>query len=206
MKQIMTIYLSGPMKGLPNFNYPAFNAAALRLREWGYTVLNPAENFGGDMYHPGGRPAYMRLDFKHVMESDAVAVLPGWRKSRGAQAEVLIATELELPIIDAATLKPISETICEEADRLVSSDRNDDYGHPFFDFSRTGRMWGAVLSEWAKKTNGDQPVPPELVPLCMVCVKISRQVNHPKRDNLSDGAGYFKTCDMVLQHIKDSSK
>lgn len=38
------IYLSGPMTGLPDYNYPAFNAEAARLRALGYTVENPAEN------------------------------------------------------------------------------------------------------------------------------------------------------------------
>lgn len=38
------IYLSGPMTGVPEYNYPAFNAEAARLRALGYTVENPAEN------------------------------------------------------------------------------------------------------------------------------------------------------------------
>ncbi len=39
-----TIYISGPMSGLPECNYPAFNAAAAHLRALGYSVENPAEN------------------------------------------------------------------------------------------------------------------------------------------------------------------
>lgn len=82
------------------------------------------------------------------------------------------------------------ETALQEAQRLVHGDRGEDYGHPSDDFTRTGRMWGAIL---------DLPdaVPPELVGLCMVAVKISREVNHPKRDNRVDGAGYFETVNMV---------
>jgi len=33
----------------------------------------------------------------------------------------------------------------------------------------------------------------------MVGLKISREVNKPKRDNRVDGAGYFETLDMVRQ-------
>jgi len=43
-----TIYLSGPMSGLPGFNFPAFHAAAAKLRADGFTVLNPAETDNGD--------------------------------------------------------------------------------------------------------------------------------------------------------------
>lgn len=39
----MRIYVSGPMTGKPEFNYPAFNAAAKRLRDEGHFVINPAE-------------------------------------------------------------------------------------------------------------------------------------------------------------------
>lgn len=39
----MRIYLAGPMRGYAEFNFPAFHAAAARLREQGHTVFNPAE-------------------------------------------------------------------------------------------------------------------------------------------------------------------
>lgn len=38
-----TIYISGPMSGIENLNFPAFNAAAERLRGCGLKVINPAE-------------------------------------------------------------------------------------------------------------------------------------------------------------------
>jgi hypothetical protein len=89
------------------------------------------------------------------------------------------------------------ETILEEAQRLVHGDRGANYGHPIDDFTRTGRMWGAILAEWAKDPT--RPVPPRVVALCMVALKISREVNAPKRDNRVDGAGYFETADMVVE-------
>lgn len=38
------IYIAGPMTGLPDFNFPAFNDMAAILRGLGYHVENPAEH------------------------------------------------------------------------------------------------------------------------------------------------------------------
>jgi hypothetical protein len=108
------------MTGLPEFNYPAFNAAAYRLRSLGYHVLNPAENFGGRADHPAGRAAYMRADLGHVMNADAVAVLPGWESSPGALLEIAVALELGLPIIDAHTRQPIQNLARRLSIRVVT--------------------------------------------------------------------------------------
>lgn len=80
------------------------------------------------------------------------------------------------------------ESILEEAKRIVHGERGENYGHPFEDFSRTAKIWSAIM---------DIEVTPEQVALCMIGVKISREVNRPKRDNIVDGAGYFETLDMV---------
>ena len=81
------------------------------------------------------------------------------------------------------------ESVLLEAEGLVHGDRNADYGHPLDDFSRTAAMWTAILGN---------PVSPEQVGLCMCAVKISRQCNRPKRDNLVDLAGYAETVSMVI--------
>lgn len=80
------------------------------------------------------------------------------------------------------------ETILDEAKRIVYGERGENYGHPFEDFSRTAQIWSAILGI---------KVEPEQVALCMVGLKISREVNRPKRDNVVDGAGYFENLDMV---------
>jgi hypothetical protein len=81
------------------------------------------------------------------------------------------------------------ESVLEEAQRLVGGDRGNSYGHPFDDMTRTGRMWAPIL--------GLSEVTAAQVALCMVCVKISREVNSPKRDNRVDGPGYFLCLDMI---------
>ena len=189
------VYVAGPMTGIEDFNFPAFAAAAERLKLNGYEVINPADNDNGDPEQAAqsGTPweDYMRKDLADVLEADAVAVLPGWQRSRGASLEVTVATALGVPILDAETLLPYSESALQEAQRLVHGDRGDAYGPPWEDFARTGRMWGAIL--------GIPDVEPETVGLCMVAVKISREVNRPKHDNRVDMAGYAETVDMVAE-------
>ena len=83
-----TVYLSGPMSGLPDFNRPAFFAAEDALLASGAVkVFNPAR-------HPPGLSweEYMRrdLDWLRVcLKTDRpiLARLPDWWRSRGATVE-----------------------------------------------------------------------------------------------------------------------
>lgn len=183
----MKLYLAGPMKGLPDWNYPAFERAATRLRGYGHEVTSPHEKdaeLGHDPNTDGhlGYRFYMSHDLPLVLAADAVAVLSGWRKSKGARIEVHVAQECGIPILDVETLEPITETACQEAHRLVFGDRGETYGHPREDFARTGKMWAAVL--------GVESVTPSQVALCMMALKISRHTYQPKHDNIVDMAGY----------------
>lgn len=97
------------------------------------------------------------------------------------------------------------ETILQEAQRLVHGDRNADYGHLIEDYTRTGRMWGAILDGWLRQQPGFEAIPPvpDVDPrigcLMMAAVKLSREVNAPKKDNRVDLAGYAECADMVAQ-------
>lgn len=97
----MKIYLSGPMTGLPDNNYPAFNNAAKALRAMGYDVVNPAEN-DIDIQGLTANEAwtkYLRHDIKEMMDCDSIVQLDGWAESRGANLEHSIAQELNMPTI-----------------------------------------------------------------------------------------------------------
>ena len=95
----MRCYLSGPMTGRTDHNYPAFHAAAADLRAWGFEVINPADAFDGDTTLPWS--TYIREDIDVLLGVDCVAALPGWERSRGALLEVTIAAALDLPIFEA---------------------------------------------------------------------------------------------------------
>lgn len=95
MKQPI-VYIAGPMRGLPDFNYPAFANAAARFRALNLAVINPAENFGGrqDLEWE----TYMRADIGHVLTSDGIVMLEGWEGSEGATLEHSIATAIGLEV------------------------------------------------------------------------------------------------------------
>jgi hypothetical protein len=93
------VYISGPMSGLPDFNYPAFNAEAARIRALGYTVENPTENppVPGHVWE-----LYMRAALRQMLTCDTVAFLPDWRQSRGANVEIELAIHLGMAVIPAS--------------------------------------------------------------------------------------------------------
>jgi len=76
------------------------------------------------------------------------------------------------------------------AKSLVYGDRHESYGHPLDDFSKTAKMWSAILGV---------DVTAEQVAMCMVAVKLSRQVHRQKFDNLVDSTGYVLTLHEVIQ-------
>ncbi|WP_223508810.1 MULTISPECIES: DUF4406 domain-containing protein [unclassified Pseudomonas] len=94
------IYLSGPMAGLPDLNFPAFHAMAARLRAVGHAVINPAE-----LDHPTKEwNDCLRRDIVALMECYTVATLPGWEHSKGASLEVLVADRLGMTVVGAHDL------------------------------------------------------------------------------------------------------
>lgn len=94
------IYVSGPMTGLPDLNFPAFHAEAARLRNLGYEVVSPAEINAG--LEGEGWTACMKRDIAALVRCDVIHFLPGWQSSRGANVERFIAIALGLKLEGAA--------------------------------------------------------------------------------------------------------
>ena len=89
------IYISGPMSGLPDLNFPAFHAAAAALRAKGFDAVNPAE-LNAD--NQGDWASCMKADIKALCGCTALALLPGWEDSRGAHLEVHLAHRLGMKV------------------------------------------------------------------------------------------------------------
>ena len=108
----MRVYLSGPMRGYPNLNFPAFDAAASYLRDNGHAVLSPAEVDRAEGFLPGtdeeaglvsteAHRQYMRRDIELLLREslDAIILLPGWRRSRGSIIELIVGQALGLTVL-----------------------------------------------------------------------------------------------------------
>lgn len=101
----MKLYVAGPMRGYPLFNFPAFDAATEELRKRGHEVISPAEldrqvgfdetsgSLEGFDFH-----AAMRRDIEALLEVDGIALLPGWRRSSGVATELAVARALGLRV------------------------------------------------------------------------------------------------------------
>ena len=79
-----------------------------------------------------------------------------------------------------------TETILEEAQRLVYGPREEGYGHPRDNMQRIANIWSVIL---------EKEITPRQVALCMAGVKLARDVHEQDRENLVDLAGYAAVAD-----------
>lgn len=82
--------------------------------------------------------------------------------------------------------------ILKEADEIAGESRSRDYGHPLQNHQRIADIWNVQLGPKLNK-----PIEAREVALMMVGLKLAREVNTSKRDNLVDAAGYIKCIDMI---------
>lgn len=95
------IYISGPMSGYEDWNFKAFNEAAIKLRSAGYPTINPAD-FGANPNDTW--ESCLKRDIAVLVHCETVVTLDGWEKSRGASLEVYVAKALGIPVVSISDL------------------------------------------------------------------------------------------------------
>lgn len=113
----------------------------------------------------------MVTNFAEKMETEAAKVAP----------EPLFKIE-KLENSGTIGLRP-DESILAEAERLVSGEKQKEYGDAKKSFDRIAALWSIVL---------EKEVTAHDVALCLIELKVSRQISSKKRDNLVDIAAYAK--------------
>lgn len=83
----MKVYLAGPMRGIPEFNFPTFKAAATFLRALGHEVISPAELDEAEGTTDCTMRHFMQRDLTALLACDGIVLLPGWSDSKGAMLE-----------------------------------------------------------------------------------------------------------------------
>tara|TARA_Y100001937_G_scaffold62817_1_gene86240 strand:+ start:8712 stop:9116 length:405 start_codon:yes stop_codon:yes gene_type:complete len=117
MDEHRKIYIAGPMRGRPNWNYDEFNKTEKILIGNGWEVVNPATldtnyedtaDLGceAEEFDPDGNDKHKNVNRK-IMKRDldiicdeccAIYMLKGWQMSQGACAEFYLACSLGLDI------------------------------------------------------------------------------------------------------------
>ena len=119
MKQ--TIYIAGPMRGVPEFNFPLFNSVTLALRKAGHDVFNPAERdnerHGTDISagnlegceakaaadHGFNLREALREDTAWICDhATTIVMLPDSEFSKGATVEYCLAVALGIHVVEMA--------------------------------------------------------------------------------------------------------
>ena len=93
-----TIYIAGPMRGRPDFNRAAFNAAAERLAAKGWHPINPVDiekifpcvEENGEV-NEHDLSDLLAIEREFAGRADAIYLLDGWETSVGARGELRAA-------------------------------------------------------------------------------------------------------------------
>lgn len=107
------VYLAGPMGGVADWNFPAFDEAEKRWMDAGYVVTTPASVARatgvklGDVVDDATIRLTIQVDLVYLFNSDAIALLEGWEKSKGVAIELAVAQFLDIPIKCAKTMQDL---------------------------------------------------------------------------------------------------
>lgn len=199
------VYVAGPMTGVPLYNWPAFEAAARRLRDRGHDVVTPTEIDEAEGWvvvdRWGGPSDYrdkilavrtteqfdydkvLKRDLEAVESCDAIYLLKGWEDSPGALTELCHALDncLQVRYEPGATSRLMVGDLPSRRDRL-RADRVTDV--------ETADNWPGVVY-WP-----EGPRPRSFQETAALVEEASHRVRLPEAD---DGpTPWFRPLDEVL--------
>ncbi len=93
---IKRVYLAGPMSGKPDHNFPEFRRLTSIIRSFGSIEVVSPEEINGHLHEQLPYIEYLRRDAAQLATCDTIAFMDGWRNSRGARKEYIIAEALEM--------------------------------------------------------------------------------------------------------------
>lgn len=109
----MRVYIAGPISGYHlGERIEAFRDAEQLIESWGHEPVNPMNKSlycekvdCGDLPNPFDTTlhtwsCYMKAAITEMMKCDAIYLMFGWQKSRGARIEADLAEKLHMAYID----------------------------------------------------------------------------------------------------------
>lgn len=98
----MKIFVSGPMTGIPDYNFPKFEEVEERLKVQGHDVMSMRiivmTEFKGDLNRTHAE--YMQAALKYLPLSTHLCLLNGWERSDGTKCEVAVALTLGMRFVN----------------------------------------------------------------------------------------------------------
>lgn len=105
-RKLRTIYIAGPISGIPDKNKPSFAAAEERIARHGHKPVNPHKIHNQTEWAPA-----MRADMAYMMaHCDSLVLIDGWHRSKGAMTELKLAFDLGLEIFPSVNAFILDET------------------------------------------------------------------------------------------------
>lgn len=158
---------------------------------------------GGECPVPGYTQVEVKLWTGERIDGRAGSFI--WQRD-GDKADIVAYRVVEAPNDDIDPVRYVKRVtkpypteapeanILREAETIIYGDREATYGHPAKNLESIARFWTGYLKQ---KYGLDAPLNPEDVCWMMALLKMSRQMNSHKRDNLVDAAGYLALIERV---------
>ena len=148
--------------------------------------------------HWGANPADARcMGGQHVWSMATYPKGPATGQPCECGARLFNVPTSSIPFEELYDKEPLPpQPIEQRARELVGGDRQEAYGHPSDNHTRTGILWNAYLD--ARKVGGKGgPLGPQDVCWLNVLQKIAREINAEREDNLVDVIGYTLNVDLI---------